>query len=320
MIDAELQRYASQLGPAQPDVQRLLAAASRGDAGARIAKSVLRARLRLAKVNPDGVDNPFATALPYQSLGGDGVTVGTLVGTGQPLVWRFAEIAYSLLAVGSPGSGKTTGVIHLILQLALYFTIIVLDLRGDYESLCRVLPRSRLFFFGEFPINLLKGPTHVPGSVFNSRFSQIFTDRFEQRQASRRYLGMVLDDLDTRRQATGHWPCLLDLLDALEDRHEQRVSDALKFRDRCIARVDALRRELGERAVGVEQGIDLEHLLESRATLVFRLEQEQTIQDFIVNWIIMYAYEYRTWKEDKFGLDPILFVLDEQRSLLSQRR
>jgi len=320
MIDAELRQYEAMFGPNDSQVQQVMRAAARSDRAARIGKSVLRARLRNSHRDPHAGDNPFLSALPASALGGDGVVVGTVDGGDENLVWRFDEIAYSLLSVGSPGTGKTTGIIHLIGQLAPHYTIIVPDVRGDFEALCRAIPGARLFLFGHFPVNLLQAPRRVPPNIYAGRFSQVFTDRFDLQQSSRRYIAMVLDDLYARCEAPGHWPCLPDLRDALQDRKEPRGSDELRFRNRCLARIDTLCRALGDESIGVEQGIDLEGLTESRSTLIFRLEQEQTIQDFLVNWLIMYIYEYRTWGDRKFDQDPILIVLDEQRSLLSQRR
>jgi len=319
VIDAELENYAAAFGPDDPRIRRLLKAAGRSETGRRIAKSVLRARLRRAGVDPDDND-PFPVLVPPEALGGEGLLIGNLVETDQSLIWQDDEIPYSALCVGDPGFGKTTLIISLLIQLAARYTAIVPDLRGDYECLCRAVPQARFFPFGSFPINLLRGSTQVPPATFNQRFSEVFTDQFDQRQSSRRYLNMVLDDLDAKRAETGHWPCVLDLLEALEDRKEVRGSDAIRFRDRCIARVDALRRALGDEAVGVEQGIDLEELVKDGTMLVFRTELEKSVQDFLTNWLLMYVFEHRRWAEDKFNQRPIVFVLDEQRSILSLRR
>ncbi len=170
--------------------------------------------------------------------------------------------------------------------------------------------------FGSFPINLLRGPANVPPAVFNQRLGKVFTDRFDLYQSSRRYLNMVLDSLEGKKAQSGHWPCLLDLQDALEDRKEEKGSDELKFRNRCLARVDALRRALGEDVIGVECGIDLDGLINSGEMLIFRIELEQSIQDFLVNWLLTFAFEHRMCREDKFRQKPLIFVLDEQRSIL----
>ncbi|MFC1782702.1 hypothetical protein ACFL02_03835 [Planctomycetota bacterium] len=109
---------------------------------------------------------------------------------------------------------------------------------------------------------------------------------------------MILDTLEARRVESGHWPCLLDLRDALVDRKEDRSSDELRFRNRCLARVDALCRVLGDKTVGVEQGIDLEYLIKAGNLLVLRMELEKSIQDFLTNWLLMYAFELRTLKKE----------------------
>ena len=318
MAEMEIDRLAKQLGPRREDVRRLLDIAARSADGTRLAKNLLRAKLRQAGVNPND-DDPFSVLTSAYDLGGDGVQVGRLA-DGHDLVWRHDEIPYSALFIGAPGFGKTNAVLHLLIQLSQYYTILISDLRGDYECLCRTIPGARLFVFGEFPINLLRGPARVPPSAFNQRFSETFTDQFDQYQSSRRYLNMVLDILEAKRVETGHWPCLLDLKDALEDRKEERGSAELDFRSRCLARVDAICRALGEKAVGVEQGIDLDALVEQGATLVFRMGLERSIQDFLTNWLLVFVFERRMASENKFNQKPILFVLDEQRSILRIRR
>ena len=319
MIDAEIEQYARRLGAQREDVKRLLANAARSADGARIAKSVLRAKLRGYGKNPDD-DDPFNAVLSPDSLGGSGVVFGPLAAGGGELVWRHDEIPYSGLFVGAPGFGKTSQIINLVVRLSPPYPVLIPDLRGDYEPLVRLIPGARFFVFGSFPINLLRCSSRVPPPVWNQKFSEVFTDQFDLFQASRRYLNLMLDSLEARRVESGHWPCLLDLRDALEDRKEQRGSDELKFRDRCLARVDALCRTLGEKSVGVERGIDLEGLIEAGTTVVFRIELEKSIQDFLVNWLLTFAFEHRTWAEDKFNQKPLLFVLDEQRSILRIRR
>jgi hypothetical protein len=318
MTDIDLKRLADRLGAKRPDVQRLLAAAARSADGARIARSVLRAELRRAGLDPDD-DDPFAVASTAYDLGGEGVKIGTL-SNGSVLVWRHDEIAYSGIWVGSPGGGKTNSVLDLSVQLSEHYTIVVPDVRGDYEPLVRIIPDARFFAFGEFPLNLLRGPSRAPQAVFNQRFAEVFTDMFDLFQASRRYLNLVLDTLEAKRVEACHWPCLLDLKDELEDRREERGSSESEFRSRCLARVDAICRALGEKAVGVEQGIDLESLIEQRTVLIFRMELERSIQDFLTNWLLMYIFTHRAFAEDKFNQRPLIFVLDEQRSLLRTRR
>jgi hypothetical protein len=314
----DLERYAKRLGTGRDDVRGLLVIARQSADGARIARSVLRAELRRAGLDPDD-DDPFTIAPTAYDLGGEGVQIGML-SNGSVLVWRHGEIAYSGIWVGSPGSGKTNSVLDLCVQLSGHYTVVAPDLRGDYEPLVRVIPGARLFAFGEFPVNILRGPSRVPPPVFNQRFVEVFTDMFDLFQASRRYLNLVLDSLEAKRAETGHWPCLLDLKDELEGRREERGSSELEFRNRCLARVDAICRALGEKSVGVEQGIDLEWLIEQKTVLIFRMELERSIQDFLTNWLALYMFTHRAFAEDKFNQRPLIFVLDEQRSLLRTRR
>lgn len=317
-IDAELELYADLLGRDRPEVQRLLRAAARSADGARIAKNLLRVRCRRAGLDPHD-DDPYQAALSPETLGGEGNLIGATVRQGLPVVWREEEKPYGLICCGAPGGGKTTFLLNVIRQSARRSCAVVPDLRGDYECLCRCGPNVRFFFVGRTPMNFLKGPGGVPPAVFYQRFAEVFTDQFDQRQAGRRYLSMVLDSLDAKRRETGHWPCLLDLHDALQARKEARGSDELRFRNRCLARVDAVIRALGSDSVGVERGIDLEKLINEPGTLVFRLEAEASVADWFVDYLLAWVFECRTWSENKFSLPPLIFVLDEQRRILRPR-
>jgi len=183
MIDAESEFLAGKLGPQREDVKRLMRTAARSDNGARIAKSRLRAELRRAGLPPDD-DDPFTAVFSPDDLGGDGVNIGAPVCGGPDLIWRYEEIPYSALFLSDPGFGKTSLILHLLIQLAVFYTIIIADLRGDYECLCRLIPNARYFSFGDFPINLLRGAHNVPPKVFHQKFSEVFTDQFDQRQSS----------------------------------------------------------------------------------------------------------------------------------------
>jgi hypothetical protein len=306
------------LGKDRPDVKRYLREAARSQEGARLAAGRFRVRLSQAGIDPHG-DDPFRVARAAYDLGGDGVVVGPTGGDAGTLVWRHQETRNSALILGQPDVGKTSAVMHLVAQLARDHTVILPCLRGDYESMVRVAPKARFFVFGEFPFNPLRFSSRVPPSVASQRFSELITDMMDAQQASRRYLNLVLDELDARRQETGHWLCLLDLLAALQDRREPRGSDELRFRNRCIARIDALCRALGQEALAVEEGIDLERLIEEKGLLIFRMNFERATSDVLTGWLQAFVFEHRMWSESKFNQKPLILVLDEQRNLLRWR-
>ena len=72
--------------------------------------------------------------------------------------------------------------------------------------------------------------------------------------------------------------------------------------------------------MGVEQGIDLETLIAQPGIVIFRSAFSREIQDFLTAWLLTFAFEDREFREDKFNLPALLYVLDEQRRVLMSRR
>lgn len=317
MSDSDFDRWGAILGRNRADIKHRRRAASWSDVSRQLARNITLAEFQQLQIDPNDV---FRVAPGSYDFGGDGPHLGAVDGNAGELNWLRSDVRTSALLLGMPNTGKSSTVMHLVLQLARDHTVVLPDLRGDYECLVRAIPNARLFSFGEFPLNLLCGPSRVPPSVFNQRFAEVITDMMDARQASRRYLELVLDELETKRIATGHWPCLPDLLAALEDRKEPRGSDELRFRNRCIARIDSIIRALGEKALAVEQGIDLEALIETDGVLIFRMNLERSVSDTLTNWLFTFVFEHRMWSEDKFNLKPLVDVLDEQRNILRLRR
>lgn len=106
MNENELDFYARRLGPQREDVKRLLAAAARSDDGARIAKSVLRAKLRRAGVDPDD-NGPFAPFATVGKLPVEGIEIGRVHETADIVFLSWDELRRGVLITGCHGSGKT---------------------------------------------------------------------------------------------------------------------------------------------------------------------------------------------------------------------
>ena len=106
MINSELETYARRLGRKRQDVKRLLAAAACSKEGARIARSVLRAKLRQAGLDPDD-DDPFAPCVASGAPFAPGIDVGRIHGAGETVFLSQQELRLGVLATGCHGSGKT---------------------------------------------------------------------------------------------------------------------------------------------------------------------------------------------------------------------
>ena len=117
MVDADLERYALMLGHDDPQVRRLTVAAARSGNGTRIAKSVLRARLRQIGVDPDD-PTVFAvvTQLPLGLMRIGQVINGASLGPVFAIPEGNRSNVQHLGVFGQTRWGKTYMLLHLTRQ------------------------------------------------------------------------------------------------------------------------------------------------------------------------------------------------------------
>lgn len=137
MIDDELQRLAQRLGSDRPDVRRLLGAAARSADGARLAKSILRAKLRRLGLDPDDAGAfPYVASLPPGPLRIARVLNGDVAGPVFALPEGSRSNIQHILVVGETRLGKTWTLLEIARQaIALGATVWVFDPEGE----CHVL-------------------------------------------------------------------------------------------------------------------------------------------------------------------------------------
>ena len=137
MAETELDRLAKQLGPRREDVRRLLDMAARSADGARIARNLLRARLRQAGLDPDD-SGAFALV---QELPPGHLQIGrAITGDQEGPVFALPEGSRSNIQhtaiVGETRHGKT----YLLLSIARQHISAcgrswIFDLEGEYNVL-----------------------------------------------------------------------------------------------------------------------------------------------------------------------------------------
>ena len=117
MAETEIDRLAKQLGPRREDVRRLLDIAARSADGARLAKNLLRARLRRAGMDPDDLSAfPIVTELPPGRFRIGRVINGTAEGPVFALPEGNKANIQHTAVVGETRYGKTYILLHIARQ------------------------------------------------------------------------------------------------------------------------------------------------------------------------------------------------------------
>jgi len=137
VAETEIDRLAKQLGPRREDVRRLLDIAARSADGARLAKNLLRARLRRAGMDPDDRGTfPFVSDLPPGRY-----PIGRAVnGTSEGPVFALPEGSRANIqhtaVVGETRYGKTWLLLHIARQhISAGGRCWIFDLESEYDVL-----------------------------------------------------------------------------------------------------------------------------------------------------------------------------------------
>lgn len=142
MIDDELKRLAQRLGADRPDVRPLLDAAARSADGARLAKNILRAKLRRLGLDPDDpAAFPLVASLPPGPLRVGTVLNGQAIGPVFALPEGSRSNIQHTLVVGETRMGKTWTLLEVARQaIALGAPVWIFDPEGEYHVLTNAVP------------------------------------------------------------------------------------------------------------------------------------------------------------------------------------
>jgi hypothetical protein len=246
------------------------------------------------------------------------ITVGE-TSTGGPCTVGQKLLTKHLLAVGRSGSGKTTLFYTLLSQLEVPFWSF--DLKQDYRHLIHksefdrllVLPWTKLEF------NPLVPPPGVQPRRWAQVFSEIFGHAVSLLSGSKNYLLKSVMELyrfyGLFDECSSPYPSLHELETVLAS---DKISYARKtgnYRDTVLNRVEAM--NLGAGTVfDCSKGYSLENLLQRN--VVFEFDGlNRDIQNFLMEILLAWVYEYRLAQTQRdTGLNHV-FVLDEGKQVFS---
>jgi DNA-binding PadR family transcriptional regulator len=235
---------------------------------------------------------------------------------GQAFSLPESELTKHLLAVGQSGSGKTTLFYNLYSQVdrPVWF----FDLKQDYRHLLHeeellVLPWS------EFKLNPLRPPEGVSPRRWAQVFAEVFGHATALLSGSKNYLLKKLIELyrlyGLFDQISEPYPSLHELEVLIRKDKINYVRTSSDYRDRLLNRLEAMNLIAGS-VFNCSQGYPVEELLQR--DVVFEFDGlSRDLQNFLMESLFAYVYEYRLAQNHRGGDLRHVFFLDEGKQVFS---
>ena len=226
------------------------------------------------------------------------------------------DLTKHLLTVGQSGSGKTTLFYSLMADVGVPFW--AFDLKQDYRHLAEevellVLPWSRLKF------NPLRPPKDVPPRRWAQVFAEIFGHSTALLSGSKNFLMKSIIQLyrlyGLFERMEPPYPSLHELQLLIQSENVNFVRKTSNYRDTVLNRLEAMNLVAGT-VFDCSQGYSIESLLERN--VVFEFDGlSRDVQNFLMEILFAYVYEYRLSQNQRgTGLNH-LFFLDEGKRVFS---
>jgi len=226
------------------------------------------------------------------------------------------DLTKHLLAVGQSGSGKTTLFYSLMSEVEEPFW--AFDLKQDYRHLAG---EEELFVlpWQEFRFNPLRPPEGVSPRRWAQVFSEIFSHATALLSGSKNYLLKNIVELyklyGLFDDVSGPYPSLHELQRLIEEDTMNFVRKASDYRETVLNRLQAMNLTSGT-VFDCSRGYGAEELLQR--DVVFEFDGlSRDVQNFLMESLFAYVYEYRLAQNHRDqGLNH-LFFLDEGKRVFS---
>lgn len=259
--------------------------------------------------------DPFHPHPRVEQLQRGEIVVGTVPGIAE-FGMSLEELRTGAVIFGAPKAGKTTLVIHLIVQL-LRFAVgcFVPDRRGDFFALAGKIPGAILIPFSEDRINPFEPPIGLTWRQWLPILAARLTYDLRLELAGFVYCYRLLLELYRRAESKGLLPTMHDFAELLERQHPTPRSSEEGYLQRLRARIIALISLLGEDAVNVQRGFPIEELLQHGRLVVKDLRIDERVADFVTSIHLFKLYFSRIY-QPSLSRRLVTVVLDEARNLI----
>lgn len=190
------------------------------------------------------------------------------------------------------------------------------DLRQDYRHLIRRDPTVPVLPWQEFRFNPLRSPPGVPPRRWAQVFSEIFGHATALLSGSKNYLMKQIIKLyelyDLFDAVTEPYPSLYDLQVLLDQAKINYVRKQADYRDTVLNRLEAMTLTAST-VFDCSQGHPIDDLLTRK--VVFESDGlDRDLQNFLMEILFAYVYEYRLAQNHRGDGLRYLFFLDEGKT------
>ena len=295
-----------------PQLQKLLAVASftRSDTLKRRIEQVINGKVIQHQ------RQPFDEHPPRIGPGQERISLGVTI-TGSTYELRQEDLTQHLLVIGQSGAGKTTLFYNLMDQLTVPYW--AFDLKQDYRHLLTIDDDLLILPWSELRFNPLKPPEDVAPKRWAQVLSEVFGHATALLSGSKNYLMAKIIDLyqeyDLFENVIEPYPSLFDLQVLMELDKINYVRKTSNYRDTVVNRLTAMNLTGGS-IFDCSEGYSIEALL--NRNVVFEFDGLGTdLQNFLMEILFAYVYEYRLAQNHRGGDLRHVFFLDEGKQVFS---
>ncbi|MBD3177221.1 MAG: hypothetical protein GF320_18775 [Armatimonadia bacterium] len=269
--------------------------------------------------------NPFRSTAPMPgSFPRSGILLGHEQFTHSPVFIDGRQVAEGVVAVGAPGSGKTTELLSMVAQLArAKVSVLILDLKRDFRTLAALLPDLiHVFPTERFPVSVAEVAEGISPRSWASLLTGAAAHAWGLFEASQSYLLRCLNALYRDRSIYSNgswWPSIQDIRNTVIKPPFRVKRNEEQYRDRLVLRLDMLCTVLPAMARRW-RGLPVESPRYKAPITVLELDGlDAGLQAFLVDVIILRTVHRQLARGHRGGLDKVL-VIDEATRVFDAQR
>lgn len=224
-----------------------------------------------------------------------------------------------IMIVGAPGSGKTTELRVLAIQVTRHgIKIFWADQKDDSACLIRVIPDFVYLDLDELPWNPLEPDEYDDENSWYLTIANIYRKNFGTYQAgeSTIYQDLIKVNRKIKERSKDDYACPLDLLDYAREKHVPRGSEFSRYRDRELLRLGTICEGYGP-SIRYSRGVKAKTILSMNMGIGME-GRSPDLKGFFSDSQFAKITNHRLRKGDKKDDLENLFILDDAKIIMDK--